>query len=109
MDKDVVAGLSPNIRKTVAWLNENGFETCDSGDGSNFAAGMEGALEFPHVFISCSNPMEAITESLRLTALLQERGPIPAGVSVEVNYSPLDNIAMIGLYHYDDSYLESTA
>jgi len=108
MDEGIIAGLSPNIRNVVVWLNDNGFDTCDSGDGSNHAAGMEGALEFPHVAMSCSNPMEAITESLRLTALLQERGPIPEGVSIEMNYSPLDGLSLLNLYNYTDKDLEAS-
>ncbi len=44
--------LSPGIRGMVRWLREAwGYETVDSGDGSNWAAGQEGAMPIPMVAI----------------------------------------------------------
>jgi len=43
--------ISPGVRDLVRELRGRGFETTDSGDGSNHAAGMECALPFRHVAI----------------------------------------------------------
>lgn len=45
------AGLSPGIRDLVIALNEAGFDTTDSGDGSNWKEGMLCALPYRHVAI----------------------------------------------------------
>ncbi len=51
LTQEEIDGLSPGIRDAVLWFNEQGWETCDSGDGSNHAQGMECANEFSHVDI----------------------------------------------------------
>ena len=44
--------ISPGIRDLVREINEvHGIQTCDSGDGSNYRAGMECALPDKHVFM----------------------------------------------------------
>lgn len=44
--------IAPGVRDLVRELNEvHGIKTCDSGDGSNFAAGMSCALPDRHVFM----------------------------------------------------------
>lgn len=44
--------LNPGVRELVKELREvHGFNTTDSGDGTNLANGMEGALEERHVYM----------------------------------------------------------
>lgn len=68
------ADLSPGIRDLVVWLNEQGFRTTDSGDGSNHDAGMGCAVDFPMVAILVEPASALIAESDRLGRLLGERG-----------------------------------
>jgi len=42
--------ISEGVRDLVITLNNAGFETTDSGDGTNFKNGMEHALPYRHVF-----------------------------------------------------------
>lgn len=65
--------LSPGIRGAVKWLRDNGFNTCDSGDGSNFEQGMECAWEQPMVIIAVSRE-KLLSEADRLLALLEAEG-----------------------------------
>lgn len=76
--------ISPGVRDLVRELNEAGYETTDSGDGTNYRNGMEGALPYRHVFGVV--PRDAF--SLQTYAdKLQERYP---DARVEVHYSPGD-------------------
>ena len=44
--------INPKIRRTVRWLQQEGFETFQSGDGENYGQCDEDAgLTFPYVFI----------------------------------------------------------
>lgn len=61
--------LNPGIRALVKELREvHGFNTTDSGDGTNLTNGMEGALEERHVYIQV-NEKTFFTEGMRLEAL----------------------------------------
>lgn len=44
-------GISPGVVAVVDALNRDGFETTDSGDGTNHKNGMEGAMPFKHVAV----------------------------------------------------------
>ncbi len=110
--------LNPGIRRTVAWLRSEGFITTDSGDGvTNLAAGMEGALPFPHVFMRVP-PDVAHEEARRLLRLLKshgldvdpglksaEAGQTPEAYtrSVCASYLPEPDVAMLELIGLDDS------
>jgi hypothetical protein len=48
---DFYESLSPKIRKLVRQLHEWGYYTTDSGDGTNYAEGMDCAVPFPMVAI----------------------------------------------------------
>ena len=50
MDQTTKDELSPGIRDLVIKLDELGYTTTDSGDGSNHEDGMECALPYRHVF-----------------------------------------------------------
>ena len=57
--------LSPGIRDVVVSMNAAGIATCDSGDGSNFAAGMGGAIDGRHVAVAC-RPSEMVETANRI-------------------------------------------
>lgn len=104
-----ITEINPNIRKLVKWLNANCFKTTDSGDGSNYEAGMEGALPFPMVAIVVA-PEEIISETDRLCILMSKQfglrfGAEPEGPNIEASYNPGDGHTMIVLTNVDDSML----
>ena len=101
--------LDPGIRRLVRLLNDNGFRTCDSGDGrSKFDAEgkplpawrsederFEMVMPIPHVAMACS-PADLVTECDRLQAVLEAAGitvhPMDGEdehVSVQGSYEPL--------------------
>lgn len=49
-----LADISPRVREAVEYLRSCGFETCDSGDGSNATDGMACAIGERHVVVQCS-------------------------------------------------------
>lgn len=69
MDKLDYNSLNPAVRELVKELREvHGFNTTDSGDGTNLANGMEDALAERHVYMSVSSE-SFFDEGLRLQAL----------------------------------------
>lgn len=73
--------ISPGVRDLVRELNELGYTTTDSGDGSNHAAGMECALPYRHVFINAPTPRAMIVMALALARRYRD-------ARVEVTWSP---------------------
>jgi hypothetical protein len=80
--------MSAGIRDTVVWLRSLGFETTDSGDGSNHAAGMDCALPYPMVAVRVES-RHLIAESYRLRAVLGEAW------DVQGTFSPVDGVAVL--------------
>lgn len=59
--------ISPGVRDLVREINEvHGIETCDSGDGSNYEAGMGCALPDKHVFMKFDERAEAEAAQTKL-------------------------------------------
>lgn len=91
--------LTPGVRETVAWLRRLGFETTDSGDAvTNVAAGMEGALEIPHVAIVVPR-RRLVHAALRLYRKLRQRGIEVrpngrGGVEIHASFDPVDRVAV---------------
>lgn len=82
--------LDPGIRQVVRWLNENGFETTDSGDGkSKFAEdGSTMCCAMPHPNVVIVVPADQlVAECDRLYGLLKAKGcaPVPMGPDDEDN------------------------
>lgn len=73
--------ISPGVLDLVTELQKLGYNTTDSGDGSNFEEGMEGALPYRHVFGTLSITSDLIEEAIKL----QEHFP---KARIEVSYSP---------------------
>jgi hypothetical protein len=103
--------LTPGIQKTVVWLRQHGFETTDSGDGvTNVAAGMEEALDYPHVMISVL-PESLVEKTSLLLRLIEARGirvnPMgsdPQEPAIQATFDPAnkDYPAVIMLSGVDD-------
>lgn len=51
MSKIIPNLISPGVRDLVLWLNKEGYETTDSGDGTHHGEGMECAVPFPMIAI----------------------------------------------------------
>ncbi|MCK9513101.1 MAG: hypothetical protein M0R28_17995 [Pigmentiphaga sp.] len=96
-----IAKLSPLVRDLVVALRDAGFETTDSGDGSNYAAGMECAVPFKMVAIVC-RPSELATTADLLCAWVREHAteyglPDWGAYQITAQYSPVDGIATVML------------
>ena len=74
--------ICPGARDLVKRLHELGLETTDSGDGSNHAEGMEGALPFVHAAGPVPDWKWGLVE---FADWLQER---LKGYVVDVSYHP---------------------
>jgi hypothetical protein len=64
------AVLSPEVRDLVLALRAAGLFTSDSGDGSNWEAGMTCALPYPHVFVLCPPRPESVEAVLAIATKL---------------------------------------
>lgn len=93
--------IQPRMRRLVALLQSVGFQTTDSGDGvTNVEAGMEDALDFPHVFMTCDS-RKLVEEARRLLTIV--RTWIRATeFQIECTYSPVDDTAVLALYGLTD-------
>lgn len=102
--------LDPGIRRLVTWLQDLGFQTTDSGDGTTkFAQGWteECAMPFPHVAMVCS-PYDMLTEADDLRSYLESAGVVltPEGVegpTLVASYDPADSSAILLLSHVADT------
>ena len=100
-EKNLMPNVLPTMTKTVAWLNAQGFNTTDSGDGvSN--AGMGCEIPRAHVFIQLTDGARLVEESHRLMRLAQERWP-DVRVSIEGTYSPVDGVGILMLWDVTDA------
>ena len=105
--------ISKGVRELVRLLNEAGFETTDSGDGTHHLEGMEGAPPFPMVAIIVE-PWLATFRSHQLMSLLMSNGLDKSKLtfngepSIMLTYSPSesDRLAMIMLLNILDSDLD---
>lgn len=96
--------INNGILKTVSFLNENGFQTVDSGDGKT--RDFECDLDIPYVHILIDNPDDLISESKRLVRLLNDNGievyqadEDGLSPSVEASYNPMDGFAIISIFN----------
>lgn len=99
-----VEGVAPGIWRTVAYLQGEGFETCDSGDG---AAVMEGALPVPHVHMRVK-PEHLVAEADRLRARMRDvvlDDDALADVQFIASYDAADGSAVLSLVGFGDANL----
>jgi len=103
--------LDAGIRRTVRLLRDNGFRTCDSGDGTK-AAEMDCAVGYPMVAM-LAEPGVLVAEADRLHALMlangidiREPGPEEDDVPViDASYDPASRVAVIVLVGVADHHL----
>ncbi len=87
--------ICPGIKAVVRLLTKEGFHTTDSGDGSHFKEGMEGAWEMPMVACLEESERDLTFRAMRLLHILRENG---YEAQVEATYSPNDGVATIIAY-----------
>lgn len=86
--------LQPKIRGAVEFFRALDYETTDSGDGSAFQEGMEGAFEMPMVAITWDRPWSLIAATKHIHNALAEL--IPTSLFyVEASFAPEDGVAII--------------
>ena len=85
--------LCEGTRELVELLNQNGFRTTDSGDGSHFVSGMGCAIQEPMVVIQLDDNQSIRGESNRLQDFLMTNGV--ESPSIQASYDPSDGIAVI--------------
>lgn len=73
--------LNPGVRDLVWELNRRGYETTDSGDGTNHANGMEGALPYRHVYGVVPGAADMKLFADRLQSMYPK-------ATIEVSYNP---------------------
>lgn len=99
--------LDHGVRKLVRLLREvGGFDTTDSGDGSK-AGLMEGALDIPHVHMTCDeNHFRRwsfdLVSLLRFHLKPESLGKLEPH-AIQFTYSPLDELGILSLYGVCDS------
>lgn len=106
MDDLDINELDPGIRDTVAFLRDNGFETCDSGDGSK-ADDMACALPVANVAIIVPAD-KLVSEADRLAQLILATGhPLaaigdddPATAEIQASYDPMNRGAIIQVINF---------
>jgi hypothetical protein len=115
-----LADADPGIRRVVAWLRDEGFETTDSGDGvtkiaQGFTPENDGVLDVAHVHMVVA-PAQLIGEADRLARLVRAKLAgvrFPNGadaidaVIVDATYMPLEGVAVLSLFGVSDAELRS--
>lgn len=100
--------INPGIRGTVAWLNANGFKTCDSGDGKTHDFECDRDTAYVVVQVPASL---LVTESDRLYTILTRKlirvgeiGPEPVDemVMIQSTYDPANGLAFIDVIGLSD-------
>jgi hypothetical protein len=109
MDELDLGTLNPGIRKTVAWLRANGFQTVDSGDGKTHE--YECDQEAPYVVMT-ARAHDLASKAGYLYFLLCHLGvpmvPIGGdGVWIQATFDPGDGSALIQIENLDDALLDS--
>lgn len=104
MNQDIYKDMNPGIVKTVRWLREAGFKTCDSGDGETHDHECDQSM--PYVHMLC-DPVKLVSEADRLCSLLQSvhgvacyyNEPNENDPCIQATYNPGDRTAILSLYN----------
>lgn len=116
-----VGDMNPGIRRTVQWLRDNGFKTCDSGDGKTH----EHECDRPIAYVTIRvDPSQLSAECDRLLLLLKDHGVDLAAEyekmgdayqsgtldletqsfpTLQAQYGPVDGVATLDLACVDDA------
>lgn len=87
--------ISPHLKDCIEYLWSLGYQTTDSGDGSNYAEGMEGSLPFDHIVIQYDDCRYILNKAHELFADFKRRNLYD--IHFEVSYSPNDGLSFIFL------------
>lgn len=100
--------INPGIRRTVEFLVQHGFATCDSGDGVTHMC----ECDRDHAYVvMIVEDGDIVREAHRLVDVLAEAGvevgpigmePTPA---IQASYDPANRIGALDLTHVDDALL----
>lgn len=93
--------VSHNLRGAIHFLWKHGYITFDSGDVSNYEAGMEDALPFDHVFISHDGAGTFVNRCIFLRTLLDQHGC--PDVVVEGSFDPRSEVYTISVLDLNDT------
>lgn len=102
---EILDGLSPGIRDLVVDLRAAGFNTCDSGDGSNYEDGMECAVPFRMIAIVVSIERLA-SETARLAEWCRARPLDWPAYQIEGSWNPAESTPLILLTEASDEALD---
>ena len=103
--------INPGVVRLVTLLNENGFVTCDSGDGATHAA--ECDREYPYACMVVDDANTLVSESLRLVEVMrrygvevqqQDDGDAPC---IQASFDPITKTAIIDLMNVTDAMLKT--
>ena len=99
--------INPGIRETVRLLRDNGFNTCDSGDGSTRE--FECDPGYPYVGIEVS-PERLVAEADRLVGVLAAAGVVVEEMdedgtrpAIQADYHPVARKAFVVLINVKDA------
>ena len=101
--------MNPGIIKFVKLLNDNGFITCDSGDGETHD--FECDRDIPYVVIK-SSPDNLVQESHRLLDLLKslsidvQQCNVDSLPAIQASYDPINRLAFIDVTNVSDKNLK---
>lgn len=95
--------FDPGIRETVRWLQANGFNTTDSGDGKTKPEDQRALGDIPHVFMVIEPRERIFDEASRLYMISRD---VP-DAWVEASFNPQDGVVVLGLFGVDDDALRT--
>jgi hypothetical protein len=107
-EQEMLNELSEGVRNLVIELREAGFNTVDSGDGTNYENGMACAVPFKMIAILAPKD-QAFDETDRLHEFMvkqTEEGKIKWLWQVEMSYSPSDGNCILTVVEHDPAMLE---
>lgn len=107
--------INPGIRRTVALLNANGYETCDSGDGEtrDFECDRDDPYVVVKLFVGSVGD-SFIYRTRRLLKLLTDQGiqvhEVGMGLPcIQASYDPVNNVGVIDITGIHDRMLPKEA
>lgn len=99
--------LNPGIKNTVRWLNDNGFDTCDSGDGATHDFGCDRVVGYVVCPVSPGWLIEGADELRRLVLSrgveVTEQNEEGTAVCIQATYCPASKTAFLDLSGVSDA------
>jgi hypothetical protein len=112
LEVEIVPPLNPGIVKLVTLLYQNGFYTCDSGDGKTH----DYECDRDHAYVSMTvDPDRLVEETRRLQRVLRDHGVelFPQSPEdrpfVQASFDPANEFAVIDLCFVDDTMIKEPA